>query len=100
MESETNCGNCNKFIPVKIRKINCTTCKLFYHVKCCNINHRSFEHLQSVGEVWNCVNCIKKAKTNLTDNKTKCGKCKKTIAKNKVIINCIKCNKFNNAKCS
>ena len=67
---------------------------LFYHAKCCNINHRSSENFKKLGEDWNCETCIKKAKINLIDAKTKCGKQKRTIAKNKIIINCIECNKF------
>ena len=96
----TNCGNCEKYIPTKIRKISCTKCKLFYHVKCCNVNHRSYENLKNSGEDWNCLNCIKKGNTNLADSKTKCGQCKRTIAKNKTIISCTKCNKYYHAKCS
>ena len=74
-EQNPNCGNCNKFIPSKIRKINCTTCKQFFHVKCCNINHKSFENMNNLGEDWNCQNCIKILNSTSTIPKTKCGKC-------------------------
>ena len=100
MDSSTHCGKCEKFIPVKIRKICCSTCKAFFHVKCCNINHKSFENMANLGEIWNCAKCISKTKLASNLPKTKCGKCNRTIAKNKVIISCIKCSKFFHAKCS
>ena len=40
--TENNCGECKKFIPLHIRIIKCDLCKLFFHVKCCGINHKTY----------------------------------------------------------
>ena len=52
---ENNCGQCNKHIPLNIRIIKCGKCNQFFHVKCCGINHKTFNTIKS-GE-WNCKNC-------------------------------------------
>ena len=52
--SETNCGKCNKFIPVRIRIIKCDTCEHLFHVKCCNVNHRTYNSVKQSNNDWHC----------------------------------------------
>ena len=49
MDKSKNCGTCNKFIPLKIRKVKCSTCGIFFHVKCSGINHKTFAALAASG---------------------------------------------------
>ena len=54
---ENNCGKCNKFIPSRTRIINCESCKKFFHVKCCDVNHKTFNSFIQTNEQWHCTNC-------------------------------------------
>ena len=55
--SEINCGKCNKFIPVRIRIIKCDTCEHFFHVKCCDVNHRTYNSVKQSNNDWHCERC-------------------------------------------
>ena len=100
MDRTKHCGTCNKFIPLKIRKVKCSTCQLLFHAKCSGINHRTFASLMASGNAWNCHNCAKQDKPKTAACKTKCNKCNKTISKNKVIINCNQCKSYYHSICS
>ena len=56
----TNCGECKTFLPVRIRIIRCDTCKQFFHVKCCGINHKTYNYIKESNGTWHCnKNCMK-----------------------------------------
>ena len=102
MDKANFCGTCNKYIPQKIRKVKCFTCKTFYHVKCSGVNHKTFAALVDSGNNWNCQSCVeqKEPKNKNNNCKTKCNKCRKTIAKKKVIIKCNQCECYYHSICA
>ena len=55
--SETNCGECNNFICARIKVIKCDTCKQFFHVKYCEINHRTYNSIKQSNNDWQCKKC-------------------------------------------
>ena len=90
----TKCGGCQKIIPPHLRTIVCSTCNIFFHVKCCDINKKEFLRIIANGDDWNCKNCRPPSR-----NKIKCFGCKKTIAQNRIPITCTKCKNVHHASC-
>ena len=91
-----NCGSCNTFLHRHLRKINCSSCSLYYHVKC-SITIREWHNIKERGDVWLCKNCT------LNDSKidiAKCSTCRSTIPKHKTEIQCTICNKSFHSKCA
>ena len=124
---ENNCGKCNKFIPSRIRIINCESYKKFFHVKCCDLNHKTFDSFIQTNEQWYCTNCTNcnlistdsnvlhnvnlsehsivkpvhtHVNTQLSTRNTKCGKCEKNMPDYLKIVNCGTCKNFFHIKCS
>ena len=110
--SENDCGECNKFIPARIRIIKCDTCNKFFHVKCCGINHKTFHSIKQSND-WHCKTCAKNVSDTATHEsikfkannvkpakKVKCGKCHKHIPVHLRVINCDSCKTFLHVKCS
>ena len=56
--SKTNCRQCNKLIRSDIRIIKCDTCDYYFHVKCCAINHKTFNAIKCTGGDWICKKCV------------------------------------------
>ena len=54
---ETNCGKSNNFIREHIKVIKCDTCEQFFHVKCCEINHRTYNSIKQSNNDWHCIKC-------------------------------------------
>ena len=90
----TKCGGCPKIIPPHLRTIVCSTCKVFFHVKCCDINKKEFLRIIGSGNDWNCQGCRPPSR-----NKIKCFGCKNTIATNRIPIACTQCKKSYHASC-
>ena len=90
----TECGGCSKVIPPHLRTIVCSTCKVFSHVKCCDINKKYCLQIIASGNDWNCRRCRPPSR-----NKIKCFGCKKTIAQNRVPITCTQCKNPYHAGC-
>ena len=59
--TSNKCGNCKKHMPEHLRIINCDSCKTFYHVKCCRINHKQYNDIKNRNELWHCVKCVQSA---------------------------------------
>lgn len=91
----TQCGLCAKQIPKHLRTISCNSCHRFFHVKCCDTNLKEFKGLKERGDDWNCNKCRPPIR-----NKTKCGKCKKTVCRNRAPIKCVKCKKEYHGTCA
>ena len=54
-KSDYACGECDKTIPIRNRIIKCDLCKIFFHVKCCGINYKTFCSIQeSNNDTWLC----------------------------------------------
>ena len=119
--NEFNCGKCNKLIPKHIRIIKCDSCKKFLHVKCCGVNHKTFNSLKQLNNVWNCDKCVKhtlntadiSTESDVTEckpsnsisttkfkKKSKCGKCLKIMREDHKCIRCDACTKYFHVKCS
>ena len=118
--NEFNCGNCNKLIPIRMRIIKC---QIFFHVKCCGINHKTFNSIKQLNNDWNCDKCVKLipnsdkiltckhvtgckltisntiSNTN-SKRKGKCGKCLKIMRDDVKCIGCDVCTKYFHLKCS
>ena len=125
MPSDNNCGKCKKELPLRIRIIKCDSCKTFFHVKCCGINHKIYKSIKQRGDTWHCKACTNSgcnveiiSPDNVDDNgnianpnainiqnatikkKSKCGKCQKNMPPHLQVINCITCRKYFHVKCS
>ena len=96
----SKCGNCSKKIAVKIRVIKCDHCLKFFHAKCCNVKQKEFKEIKDLGADWNCNNCALILENDFKKPSIKCGKCKKTVSKNNLIINCKCCKKNYHSKCA
>ena len=111
--SETNCGECKKFIPARIRVIKCDTCEQFFH-----INHRTYNSIKQSNNDWHCKKCASnvsntdklsavnavRVETSVslrkrTTKKIKCSKCKKNMPIYLRVINCDTCKKYFHVKC-
>ena len=91
-----NCGSCNTFLHTHLRKINCSKCSLYYHVKC-SIPLKQWHNIKEKGDVWLCKNCtLNVRKIDIV----KCSTCRSTIPKHKIEIKCTICNKFYHSKCA
>ena len=91
-----NCGSCNTFLNTHQRKINCSKCSLFYHVKC-SITIKEWNNFLEKGTVWLCKKCTINYRKKDT---VKCSACRSTIQKDKIEIQCSICNKFYHSKCA
>ena len=96
MCNQVECGGCSRNIPNHLRTIRCSNCLKFYHVKCTDINTKDFIKIRDDGNDWNCISC----RTPIFSDKVKCAECKKTICKNRVLINCSDCKKSYHANCA
>ena len=91
----------------------------FFHVKCCDVNHRTYNSVKQSNNDWHCkrwtsnvsntdelsngnrVDAILSSKEKTeTTKKCKCGKCKKNIPTHLRVINCDKCKAYFHVKCS
>ena len=82
--NEGNCGYCFKSIPKKLRIIECNNCKIFFHIRCSDINKKEYLRLKDNGDDWICDSCRPPIKNQ--EKKIKCSDCKKTIGKNRTLI--------------
>ena len=105
-ESITICGKCNVNIPANLRVIKCNSCQKYYHVKCCDINHKIYNSMVQDNKVWHCQVCASTKVTRLNTHsklsgksRSKCGKCCKYFASNSNPLNCNICNLPFHVKC-
>ena len=81
----------------KIRIIECNICKIFFHIRCSDINKKEILHLKGNGDNWICKSCRPPIQVQ---DEIKCFDCRKTIAKNRTIIQCSECTKVYHAICA
>ena len=53
-------GTAIKNIPEHLQKMNCDTCKTFFHVKCSGTTTQGFLGIKSRNECWGCTKCLSK----------------------------------------
>ena len=113
-KSDYACGECDKTIPIRNRIIKCDLYIIFFHVKCCGINYKTFRSIkESNNDTWHCKSCvavdsfiINEIHLNIvpmqtkTKKKSKCGKCLKSMHSHLEVINCDTCQKYFHLKCS
>ena len=84
------CRECQKVVKNE-NSICCTTCKVWYHLKCSGLTLNKFnDHVKHTNWQWECKNCIN----------SKCGKCQKVVRNNQNAIFCEICDKWFHLKCS
>ena len=93
--SKVLCGKCNSNIPKNLRVIKCNLCSKFFHVKCCDVNHRSYNSLMQENQLWLCCDCKPTKKLE----KGKCNNCRKRFVSNSKPVNCNLCNLSFHLKC-
>ena len=72
------CKKCLKKLPLKLRKILCSSCNFYFHVSCTNFkNSKSFFSLKAQGEKWSCNFCSPPVR----NKPIKCRTCKKQFTK-------------------
>ena len=106
--SKNNCGQCNKLIRSDIRIIKCDTCDNYFQVKCCGINHKTFNAFKCTGGDWICKKCVHTNDNEVRNTSAvitnpeltcKCGKCKKNIPPHLRDIICDFCKTYYHVQC-
>ena len=92
-----NYGSCMKFLPTHLRLINCNSCQLFFHVKCCNISRKEWQSLVNESKIWLCSGCTLEEQQKF---QAKCASCRSFIHKNKAEIKCDTCSEYYHSKCA
>ena len=112
------CAKCNKNLAKNNRIIKCFKCLSYYHVKCSQINHKTFYEMEKKDNNWCCEFCLKdiqpffyldtnelismfinKSLGSSVPKPQKCGSCSKRIPKHLQLINCTDCKKYFHVKC-
>ena len=98
-DSKLLCGKCNVNIPKNLRVIKCNSCNKYFHVKCCNVNHNSYNKLIQNNMFWDCNDCKSTHFNKNFDVSKKCRKCKRHFDCKSKIICCNVCNHSFHFKC-
>lgn len=119
MIKNSNCGICSKKIATNHRHIECTKCYKKVHIKCNNIDDKTYNNLHSIKML--CINCkpdnfpfhdlsdvlfLAESSNKIpishvvAHTRIKCFSCTKTIAKNHRKIKCNFCKNNFHIKCN
>ena len=95
---DLSCEECNAFLPLHLRNISCVVCEKYFHIKCTNLKSKNhFVTLSNNGTPWICHICLPPP---APIRKVKCGRCRKTVPRNNIGINCNSCHKDFHSHCS
>lgn len=63
----TLCPKCNLSIARKEDSVQCATCKTVTYLKCSNIDKDSLDYLKTIGQKYNCEECVNQSKNGRHD---------------------------------
>ena len=53
-----NCPICTRFVLPHAKKVKCSLCYTYYHIKCISLNHEDHDYIKSNLTSWYCCNCL------------------------------------------
>ena len=51
------CGVCSKAVKCNQKRIQCDTCEVWYHTRCCAMNDQMYDSLANYSCIWVCTSC-------------------------------------------